>query len=279
MALGTRLLISIQGGPLASRRAVIEPGQSLRVGRSERADLVVPRDAQMSAVHFELSWDGQRCFLRDRDSAKGTLVQGERVSAAELGHGAWIRAGETDFRVHVEGATPPVSGSPSPIEEKIVALEALRRCSDLFAIVDASRGPRLRVLLSEAADEQRSLYEGIKGEALAASAPYLVALRPGSLLLERLVREGWGARWATYLRYPRSFNELRRHLRRFLIVQDDDSRKRFYLRFYDPRVLRVLLPACTPRQRQELFGEIACFLVEDPAFHLVRLTPDFIPLG
>jgi hypothetical protein len=45
-----------------------------------------------------------------------------------------------------------------------------------------------------------------------------------------------------------------------------------YFRFYDPRVLRLFLPACTARQRSELTGtEIERFLVEGLEAEPVRL--------
>ncbi len=55
---------------------------------------------------------------------------------------------------------------------------------------------------------------------------------------------------------------MRRHLRRFLLVEDDETGERFFFRFYDPRTLRVFLPTCTPRQREDFFGEVACWFAE-----------------
>src|SRR4029079_2494118 len=87
--------------------AVIEPGQALRVGRTELAGFVVPNDERMSTVHFELRWDGSRCLLQDMSGGKGTLMAGEAVAQGEVRSGAWIRAGTTDFSVYIEGHTPP----------------------------------------------------------------------------------------------------------------------------------------------------------------------------
>ena len=109
---------------------------------------------------------------------------------------------------------------------------------------------------------------------LAHCAPYLVALRPDSGLLERLVREGWGARWGIFFACARPFKDVRRHLRRFLLVEDDVTAEKYYFRFYDPRTLRVFLPSCTPRQRADFFGEIACFFAEGERGELRRFTPE-----
>lgn len=277
-AASPRLIVQIHGDRRGARKAILAPGATLRIGRSERADLVVPHDAQVAPAHFELRWDGARCLLRDLGSSAGTLLQGERVSEGVVTSGAWIRVGHTDLSVHVEAHTPPTQPAEAPVEARVGALSSLRRePGPLFAIVDASRGARLLTLLRESVDEQRSLYDGVKGEALARVAPTLVALRRDSGLLDRLVREGWGARWAIYLACARPFDELRRHLRRFLLVEDDDSGERFYFRFYDPRTLRAFLPTCTPRQREDFFGEIQGFLLEGERGELLRFLPETRP--
>lgn len=35
-----------------------------------------------------------------------------------------------------------------------------------------------------------------------------------------------------------------------------------YFRYYDPRVLRLFLPTCTPEEINTFFGPVACFLME-----------------
>jgi len=112
---GVRLIVEIPWGRRgAARKATIAPGAALRVGRSEPADLVVPHDRQMSGRHFELSWDGARCLLRDEESDKGTWLNGEKVTEAEVKNNDWIRAGDTIFLVYVEGATLRLSPEDPP---------------------------------------------------------------------------------------------------------------------------------------------------------------------
>lgn len=296
-----RVILEVSLGPLQGTRKVLSPGEKLRVGRRERADLVVPDDL-MSAPHFEIAWDGARCTLQDLQSQKGTFLGGQKVKAAELGNASWIRAGGSDFFLFFEEATP----APVDREEELLdadeddvdpatahwlrlhrgkkkdalkarearaeaALEALRKApGPLFAVLDAARSDRILTLLQESVETYRSLYEGIPGDALAHVAPYLVSLPQGSRLLERLVREGWGKRWGSFLTCRRPFKDVRRHLRRFLMVADADTRQRFYFRFYDPGVLRSFFPAATERQRVELFGEIETFLVEGERGEVLR---------
>jgi hypothetical protein len=264
---GRRAILEVRRGPLAPRKVILQPGDRFCVGRSNVTEVPIARDARMSAEHFLVSWNADRCTVLDLGSADGTWLDGARVREAQLDNGAWIRAGETDFMVYFEAHTPSATrrrATPPDADQARAALAELeRRREPLFAVVDGSRGPRPLRLLREAVDEHRSLYEGVRGDALADAAPYLVAFRRDSALLERLVREGWGSRWAVFLACGRPFNEVRRHLRRFLVVEDDDTGEPYYFRFYDPRTLRVFLPSCTPRQRADFFGDVDAFFAED----------------
>jgi len=271
-----RAIVGIRFGPLHGRRTVVEPGGSLRVGRTLPAALRAPYDRRMSGVHFELEWDGARGHLRDLSSANGTWLMGRRVSEGEVASGASIRAGDTLFELHAEAATaralPP--DSPALAARKTTALSALRAETEpLFAVLDAARDPRVRVLLQESVEEHRSLYEGTKGHLLAEVAPYLVQLPPGAALLERLVREGWEESWGFYLTSRRPFEEVRRHLRRILMVRVEGSARPVYFRFYDPRALRLVLPTCSARQKAELLTDLRGILVEGEHGDVQRWSP------
>jgi hypothetical protein len=261
-----RLIVEVRWGAHAGRKAVVEPGRVLRVGRAEPAELVLPDDTGVSGLHFELAWDGAACLLRDLASGAGTLLDGQSVEAAEVSHGAWVRAGLTDFSVYFECNTPPPPPagpeSAEQLERKARVLDTLSGLIEpLFAVLDAARDERILVLLRESVEEYRSLYEGPQGEAMAEIAPYLVHLPKGSRLLESLVREGWGRNWGVFLSSQRPFKEVRRHLRKFLMVKDSANRE-LYFRFYDPRVLRVFLPTSWPEQNRELFEGIGAYWVE-----------------
>ncbi len=297
-----RVILEVCLGPLQGTKKVLAPGDKLRVGRRERADLVVPDDL-MSAPHFEIAWDGTTCSLRDLKSQKGTFLSGQEVKLAELQNGSWIRAGGSDFMLFFEEATPPPIDFDAELldadeddvppalghwlrlnrdkrkalmkardDRAAAALSLLHAVREpLFAVVDAARSDRIVTLLQESVEEYRSLYEGVEGDALAHVAPYLVSLPKGSPLLRRLLIEGWERRWASFMSYPRAFKDLRRHLRRFLIVSDADTRQRFYFRFYDPAVVRSFVSSATERQRDELFGEIHALYVEGEHGEVVRL--------
>jgi hypothetical protein len=136
----------------------------------------------------------------------------------------------------------------------------------LFVMLDAAQIPDLPALLSAAGVPFRSLFEGESARNLEDVAPYLVGLSGAPGLLQRLVEEGWGRAWAAFFACDLPFDDVRRHLRKFLLVNTDDGRQ-VYFRYYDPRVLRAFLPTCSPEQLKQFFGPIHTFWMEadDPA--------------
>ena len=72
--------------------------------------------------------------------------------------------------------------------------------------------------------------------------------------------------------WPGKKRDLRSHLRRFLIVLDEDTGKKLYFRFYDPRVLRAFLPTCSKIQVADMFGEIGMFLLEGEDAGVMRFA-------
>ena len=192
-----------------------------------------------------------------------------------------------------EAVPPPsVPAAPEPsLEDRLLGV--LREdFQPLYAILDAARSPQIYKMLAEAKEENRksweaqnpgaagptyqppaagvleggaqyeSLYEGWSKSELTLFAPYLVSLPPQSKLLEKLVSKGWGKSWGIYLTCNLAFYDVRHHFRHFLMVNIPDG-KQVYFRFYDPRVLRVYLPTCTPEEIYQFFGPVWRFATED----------------
>jgi hypothetical protein len=261
-----RCIVEIRWGKLTGTKVVIEPGGRLRVGRTERADLVVAHDGKMSQLHFELGWDGERCTLRDLGSLEGTKLGGAMVKEGEVPHGGWVQAGETDFMVYMEGRTPPAEEDEKPSLEEMErrgaaaeALEMLRAeaaTSPLYAVLDGARDDRILELLREHVEPHRSLYEGAEGESLDEVAPYLVGpMQDGSALLEKLVQEGWGKRWGIWCTSREGFREVRRHWRRLLMVEIEETGEPLYFRFYDPLVMAWTSKIAYQTQKISVRGE------------------------
>lgn len=118
-------------------------------------------------------------------------------------------------------------------------------------------------LVHEAEEYQqtpRSLFQGEAAQAMAQVAPYLVALDPASAYLESWV-EWWGNNAGVLLTTAVDEPTLFQHLRSVFVVQDETGQEHFF-RYYDPRVLRVFLPTCSPGEKTEFFGPVSCYFVE-----------------
>ena len=261
------------------RRVPLRLGQTITVGRSAPADVILRQDSWLSDSHFSLREDDVGCWVKDLGSRYGTFLNGRPVDEAFVADGSRIEAGSTTFLVSVirrgvrvydssqdfhEGSEPP----PVPVIEALAAVS-----EPLFALLDAARSYQVLEILRPSGEQYQSLYEGPQGEELADWAPYLVALPAGSPLREALVREGWGQSWGVYLTCPLSFAEVRKHFRKFLLVKSQEDGRTLYFRFYDPRVLRLFLPTCNATEAAEFFGPIREFLMEaaDPG-SLLRFT-------
>lgn len=272
-----KVVLHVRSGPQKGAHAEVSAGKPVRVGRSaKKADLVI-EDALVNASHLAVELRKDGLWLADLQSLNGTQLNGARVQTeARLKHGDRIRAGDTELTLRIEPTAPPPIASvpPTPAEAEIARLLAAEP-EPLFAVLDAARDRRVRRMLRAASEEQASLYEGGRAKVLEEFAPHLVRLPAGSPLLPILVHEGWGNSFGVYITSRLPFTELRRHLRRFLVVREEETREELYFRFYDPRVLRVFLPSSPPAQAAEIFGGIGAFLLEDadPGV-LLRLSHD-----
>jgi hypothetical protein len=139
------------------------------------------------------------------------------------------------------------------------------------ALLDAASVPGLLERLdSEPSLEVECLFRGELDRAMAEVAPYLVRLEPGSDFTEWVVGTGWGRHWGSYVVSRQGFRRLRDHLRSLTLVYRGDGVP-LYFRFYDPRVLRVFLPTCTPVQLQQMFGPVDAYLAESEAGDAVSI--------
>ncbi|MFZ6177343.1 DUF4123 domain-containing protein [Nannocystis pusilla] len=262
-----RLVVEVLWGPEQGKKAVIAAGGAITVGSGAAAGLCLAHDEALAPIHLQIEWDGRVAAVQALVNER-TCLDGQPMREGRSGHGGWVRAGASDLALAIERHTRP---DPPPTPERVAAaapaIAALRALPGrLFAVADASRDERVRVLLRESPARYRSLFDGWQGDAIAESAPYLVELGPPHPeLLDDLVVEGWhtdDARrdgdggWAIFLSVPdgREFEAVRRHLRKFLMVELD--REKVYFRFYDPRVLRAFVPTCTAAERREFLGDM-----------------------
>ncbi len=120
-----RLVVEAVEGPHRGTRFSLRAGDSLSVGRTDRADFVLARDSGLSSLHFAIRSTPAGFELSDLGSTNGTLLNGEAVAATLLSDGDDIRAGQSRFKVRLEGAVAAPSGA-LPQDEGASLHEGLR---------------------------------------------------------------------------------------------------------------------------------------------------------
>lgn len=132
----SRVLVKVEaeiagdaGGGATNQMSWVFPGETLRVGRSrEKSQLAVESDPGISRQHFEISFDGHSCQIRDLASANGTLVNGQPIQSTVLADGDEVCAGSTVFSVrilsHAAAESNLVSDIPAPSSAPLVPSSA-----------------------------------------------------------------------------------------------------------------------------------------------------------
>lgn len=132
----------------------------------------------------------------------------------------------------------------------------------LYAVLDGARNQSVYPAIIQSECEYECLYRGELDPGLAEAAPYLMKLEKDKPFSNWLIEEGWGDSWGIYLQTTANFRDLKRHLRKFLMVYDANT-KPMYFRYYDPRVLRTYLPTCNSEELTTVFGPVKSYLMED----------------
>ncbi|MEQ1947844.1 MAG: DUF4123 domain-containing protein [Bryobacteraceae bacterium] len=276
-------------GPVTGRRIEIRSGSILRVGRTTRADHVIAEDSYLSSQHFALECDRTQCRLRDLGSSNGTFLNGDRVLDAWIRNGDSIAAGSSTFSVqldapHREGEngssqvshpTLQFSTARNPFEQTVavpieqvadpwpgfsrsqsILLDVLYGPAEpVYALLDPVRDPRIPAFLEAARVEFARVDDTV------ASSPYLVSLPPKARLLDVLVKDGWGHQWGFYFTSREAFEQNRLHWRSYVMLRTERARE-ITFRYWDPRVLRTILPSMPPEEARDFFGNAARLLVE-----------------
>lgn len=125
----------------------------------------------------------------------------------------------------------------------------------VFAVLDGARDQRVEPMLRLCRRDYTSLFSGKMIPAFFAASPFIVHLAQASAFTRELIEFSWTRSCAMFLvTGPEvTLQQTRRHLRDLLRVQDEKG-KRYFFRFYDPRVLRAYLPTCTGAEAQTFFG-------------------------
>lgn len=132
----------------------------------------------------------------------------------------------------------------------------------VYAVLDGARDPRIHAAVAGSGLPMCCLYAGALPAELVEVAPWLVRLAADAPFTTELLQRGWGKSWGVFAIAAAPLEDVRRHLRRFLRVSDEQG-KTLVFRYYDPRVMRVYLPTCNDAELRQLFGPIGLYLAED----------------
>jgi pSer/pThr/pTyr-binding forkhead associated (FHA) protein len=105
------MILEIIEGPQSGRRVKVKEGETVSMGRTDRAMTIFAEDPGMSSVHFVVSLSAGALRIENLSQTNGTEVNGARVESAVLKSGDKIRAGATVFAV----IAPPASPYPAQV--------------------------------------------------------------------------------------------------------------------------------------------------------------------
>jgi hypothetical protein len=142
----------------------------------------------------------------------------------------------------------------------------------VYWLLDGARDPDIAALVRTGGLEFTCLFSGALHPDLQAAAPYLVHLAAGSPTTNRLLLRGWGKAWGilTVAAPDVTLVQQRLHFKKFLRVRTEDGRELAF-RYYDPRVLNIYLPTCTPDEFHTLLGPLTALVAEQPGGGSLRM--------
>jgi len=206
-----------------------------------------------------------RLVHEGRHVALGSMTPLGGVNAPQDEDQDWLHVEEigpitpldAQFGVHPKKSVPDalhdaLFGQPEPSEAERAAVGDALPPLATYAVLDAAKMPYLLTSLLESSGlRYQSLFQGAAQEDLGEHAPYLVELKDGHDFTRRLFTgpNGIGGLWekelGIFIRSRAGFDALRKHLRKFTRVQDDNG-KWFYFRFWEGgNASRVFRSVCS----------------------------------
>lgn len=266
------VILEAVSGPVLGRRIEVRGGSILRLGRTGKSDYAIGEDGYLSGLHFSVECDGAQCRIRDLGSSNGTFVNGSRITEQVVQEGDSVVAGGSTFRIHID-ALPEITGVGLPrlrtaSTPTSVAIQTMSDAGyspaesallnalyapgeDVFAVVDASRDSRIPAFLDAAGETYLSLGE----------TAFLVALPAEARLVHVLIKDGWGRGWGFYGTSKAGIETVRAHFTGFVSLRTSSGTAMTF-RFWDPRVLRALVPVMPQEEADAFFGPCERLIVE-----------------
>ncbi len=163
------------------------------------------------------------------------LTETEAVLPLDAQVGAGIKKSVPD------GLWPALFGQPDPAPDAQSPLMT-------YAVLDAAKIPLLHDRLQEAGLPYCCLFDGRAYAQMHSVAPYVVQLDPAHKLTRQLFTKSgqasdlWGHEAGIFVRAHRPLDDVRRHFRRLVRMQDDAG-KWYYFRFWEPQIAQAFWAA------------------------------------
>jgi pSer/pThr/pTyr-binding forkhead associated (FHA) protein len=106
------LILEVVSGPARGKRIEANPGQTVSIGRTKKANIALGDDF-MSGAHFAVECGTENCHVRDLKSRNGTKLNGKLIIEAVLTDGDRLFAGHTDFVARIQTAVSNVTAKRS----------------------------------------------------------------------------------------------------------------------------------------------------------------------
>ncbi|MCY2965176.1 MAG: FHA domain-containing protein [Planctomycetota bacterium] len=107
-----KVILQVLNGRLVGNRFSIQRGERLTVGSSDAADLHVPGDSRMAAIHFEMECLSETAKITCLSRRDRLLVNGRPVPIRTLADNDTVEAGGTRFQIRL------VTRGESPAPER-----------------------------------------------------------------------------------------------------------------------------------------------------------------
>ncbi len=246
-----RIFLEIINGRYAGTTQLVGAGEVCTIGRAFGADLFLPNDDLLEPLHFIVKNEAESVVL-EKLSGK-VFVNNQPFEKGEIAHGDFIFVGQTLFQMTVEGKKSP---DETVLGKLIARLSAI---PNLSLLIDENVD---RAILPILEDQKAMIQELKKSEGFEAMTanPLLVKMNGKPRLLETLVRSFWGKGFLVFFEAKKDSAETVENFQSLLAKTQINAGAD--LRFYDARVLRVVLGETEPPHAQYFFSAAEKYFVE-----------------
>lgn len=112
--------------------------------------------------------------------------------------------------------------------------------------------------------DYRCVYNRYQEHIFQKIGPYIFLLDGKPSFQQWYFETGWGESWGFLVHSETTLDRLKDHFQRYKMIADGSGTKK-YFRYYDPRVLKQYLPACSKMELEDFFGPAEYFILEDAA--------------